>query len=81
MAAIPVRLPPLPGEALDSWLEAYAHLLHATVRDIFDFAGMDWDRINGDQRTGKLRGCTSWTSRTWPPSASPPGSPRRPWPA
>ena len=53
MAAIPVRLPPLPGEALDSWLEAYAHLLHATVRDIFDFAGMDWDRINGDQRTGK----------------------------
>ena len=30
-----------------------AHLLHATVRDIFDFAGMDWDRVNGDQRTGK----------------------------
>lgn len=53
MAAIPVRLPPLPGEALDSWLEAYAHLLHVTVRDIFDFAGMDWDRVNGDQRTGK----------------------------
>jgi molybdenum-dependent DNA-binding transcriptional regulator ModE len=53
MAAIPVRLPPLPGEALDSWLEAYAHLLHATVRDIFDFAGMDWSRVNGDQRTGK----------------------------
>jgi len=53
MAAIPVRLPPLPGEALDSWLEAYAHVLHVTVRDIFDFAGMDWDRVNGDQRTGK----------------------------
>ena len=53
MAAIPVRLPPLPGEALDSWLETYAHVLHVTVRDIFDFAGMDWDRVNGDQRTGK----------------------------
>jgi hypothetical protein len=53
MPPIPVRLPPLPGEALDSWLEAYAHLLHVTVRDIFAFAGMDWDRVNGDQRTGK----------------------------
>jgi hypothetical protein len=53
MAAIPVRLPPLPGEALDSWLEAYAHLLHVTVRDVFDFAGMDWGRVNGVQRTGK----------------------------
>jgi hypothetical protein len=34
MAVIPIRLPPLPGEALDSWLEAYADLLHVTVRDI-----------------------------------------------
>ena len=53
MAAIPVRLPPLPGEALDSWLEAYADLLHVTVRDIFAFAGVDWDRLNGGQRQGK----------------------------
>jgi hypothetical protein len=53
MPAIPIRLPPLPGEALDSWLEAYAHLLHATVRDIFALAGVDWDRVNGDQRTSK----------------------------
>jgi hypothetical protein len=53
MAAIPVRLPPLPGEALDSWLETYAHLLHVSVRDIFDYAGVDWGRVNGDQRTGK----------------------------
>jgi hypothetical protein len=45
VAAIPIRLPPLPGEALDSWLEAYAHLLHAAVRDIFAFAGVDWDRL------------------------------------
>jgi hypothetical protein len=53
MAAIPVRLPPLNGEALDSWLEAYAHMLHVTVRDIFDFAGVDWGRVNGGQRTSK----------------------------
>ncbi len=53
MAAIPVRLPPLPGEALDSWLEAYAHLLHVTVRDIFAFAGIGWGRVNGEQRTSK----------------------------
>ena len=45
---IPVRLPPLPGEALDSWLEAYACLLHVTVRDILAFAGVDWNRITGD---------------------------------
>ena len=53
MPVIPIRLAPLPGEALDSWLEAYAHLLHVTVRDIFAFAGVDWDRVNGDQRTSK----------------------------
>ncbi|HUY44108.1 MAG TPA: TniQ family protein [Streptosporangiaceae bacterium] len=53
MAAIPVRLPPLPGEALDSWLEAYADLLHVSVRDIFALAGVDWGRLNGDQRQSK----------------------------
>jgi len=37
---IPIRLPPLPGEALDSWLETYAHLLHAEPRDIFQLAGL-----------------------------------------
>ncbi len=45
MAVIPIRLPPLPGEALDSWLETYAHLLHVAVRDIFALAGVDWDRV------------------------------------
>jgi len=53
VAAIPVRLPPLPGEALDSWLEAYADLLHVAVRDIFALAGADWGRLNGDQRRSK----------------------------
>ena len=45
MAVIPIRLPPLPGEALDSWLETYACLLHVAVRDIFTLAGVDWDRL------------------------------------
>jgi hypothetical protein len=53
MAAIPIRLAPLPGEALDSWLEAYADLLHVTVRDIFTFAGASWDRDGGRHDAGK----------------------------
>jgi TniQ len=53
MAGIPIRLAPLPGEALDSWLGAYADLLHVTVRDIFTFAGVSWGRVNGRQDTGK----------------------------
>jgi TniQ len=42
---IPIRLLPLPGEAIDSWLETYAHLLHAEPRDIFQLAGLSrrWD--------------------------------------
>jgi hypothetical protein len=50
VAVIPIRLPPLPGEALDSWLEAYAQLLHVTVGGIFALAGLNWDpaaRENG----------------------------------
>ena len=45
MAAIPISVRPLPGEALDSWLETYAHLLHVAVRDIFALARVDWDRL------------------------------------
>ena len=48
MAAIPIRLPPLPGEAPGSWLETYARLLHVAVRDIFALAGADWDRLASD---------------------------------
>ncbi len=55
MAAIPIRLSPLPGEALDSWLETYAHLLHVTVRDIFAFAGVNRGRLAGEaERPHKL---------------------------
>src|SRR5487761_676083 len=53
MAGIPLRLPPLPGEALDSWLGAYADLLHVTVRDIFRFAGIDCGRAGRGQLNGK----------------------------
>ena len=37
---IAVRLRPLPGEAIDSWLEAYASRLQAGVLDIFALAGL-----------------------------------------
>ena len=53
MAGIPIRLAPLPGEALDSWLGAYADLLHVTVRDIFRFAGIDCGRAGRGQLSGK----------------------------
>jgi len=53
MAGIPIRLAPLPGEALDSWLGAYADLLHVTVRDIFRFAGIDCGRAGRGELNGK----------------------------
>jgi hypothetical protein len=53
MAGIPIRLAPLPGEALDSWLGAYADLLHVTVRDIFRSAGIDCGRAGRGQLSGK----------------------------
>jgi hypothetical protein len=53
MAGIPLRLPPLPGEALDSWLGAYADLLHVSVRDILRFAGIDCGRAGRGQLSGK----------------------------
>jgi len=53
MAGIPIRLAPVPGEALDSWLGAYADLLHVTVRDIFRFAGIDCGRAGRGELSGK----------------------------
>jgi hypothetical protein len=49
---IPIRLPPLPGEAIDSWLEAYARRLHVTVTELLAAAGLTWDQaltINGQR--------------------------------
>ncbi len=37
---LPIRLAPLPGEALDSWLEALAERLHTNDFDLFRFAGV-----------------------------------------
>ncbi|RZS91127.1 TniQ protein [Motilibacter rhizosphaerae] len=39
-AAIAVRLAPLPGEALDSWVDAYAHDLHTPTGDLLRALGL-----------------------------------------
>ena len=36
----PIRLPPVAGEALDSWLEALAHRMHTCIGDLLAGAGM-----------------------------------------
>jgi hypothetical protein len=36
----PIRLAPLPGEALDSWLEALAHRLDVRLGDVLDDLGL-----------------------------------------
>lgn len=37
---IPIRVLPLPGESLDSWIEAYARRLRTTSRGFLHFAGI-----------------------------------------
>lgn len=37
---LPITLKPIPGEALDSWLEAYARRLHACCRDLLNHIGL-----------------------------------------
>ncbi|MET8337815.1 TniQ family protein [Streptosporangium canum] len=37
---LPVFVPPLPGEALDSWLEAYARRLRVTIHAFISFIGL-----------------------------------------
>ncbi len=67
--AIPIRLAPLPGEALDSWLETYAHLLHVTLRDIFVLAGVGWTMSPARPSPGISCGFTIWTRPPWAGSA------------
>ena len=43
----PIRLAPLPGEALDSWLEALAHRLNAPLGDVLDDLGLAAPARNG----------------------------------
>lgn len=46
---LPIRLAPLPGEALDSWLEALAERLHTSIFDLFRSAGVTtrWNTAKG----------------------------------
>src|SRR5881394_2805069 len=37
---IPIAVPPLPGEALDSWIEAYARRLRTTPRHLWNLIAM-----------------------------------------
>ncbi len=58
--SIPIRLAPLPGEDIDSYLRTYARLLHAEVSDILTLAG-----LAGQPSTEKL-GHRPWTYRLDP---------------
>ncbi|MDF3291331.1 TniQ family protein [Streptomyces silvisoli] len=55
---LPIRLPPLPGEALDSWLEALARRLDSPLGDVLRHFGLPARSGRGDH----LRGIpTDWT--------------------
>ena len=43
----PIRLAPLPGEALDSWLEALAHRLNVCLGDVLGDLGLAAPSKNG----------------------------------
>ena len=49
--ALPIRLPPRPGEALDSWLDALAHRLQATTGDLAAALGLATERAPSRRRT------------------------------
>jgi hypothetical protein len=38
--ALPIRVPPQPGEALDSWFDALAHRLEVAVADLLPAIGL-----------------------------------------
>ncbi|MGE5289917.1 MAG: TniQ family protein [Micromonosporaceae bacterium] len=54
----PIRLAPLVGEALDSWLEALAHRLNARLGDVLDDLGLAAQVKNGVR---ELAVPTDWT--------------------
>lgn len=56
---IPIRLAPIAGEAMDSWLEAYAHRLHSTVSELLALADIP---VPG---RGAMAG-SPWTARRHP---------------
>ena len=54
----PIRLAPLPGEALDSWLEALAHRLNVRLGDVLGDLGLAAPNKNG---TRELAVPADWT--------------------
>ena len=54
----PIRLAPLPGEALDSWLEALAHRLNVRLGDVLGDLGLAAPTKN---RVRELAVPTDWT--------------------
>lgn len=69
LRTLPIRLALLPGEALDSWLEALAERLHTHVFDLFRSAGVTtrWNTAKGRKPwvhhldTGQLAGLSTTT--------------------
>jgi len=57
---LPIRVPPLPGEAIDSWLEALAARHHASWQDVLDAAGLTQPRST----------VTGWIARPTPHEAT-----------
>ncbi|MFD7616672.1 TniQ family protein [Streptomyces sp. NPDC059802] len=55
---LPIRLPPLPGEALDSWLEAVARRMDTTLGDVLLHLGFPVREAPGNQSRGMP---TDWT--------------------
>jgi AraC-like DNA-binding protein len=57
--SVPIRLAPLPGEAIDSWLEAYARRLQCNVRELLALAA-----VPAPTRA-------AWASRPWTAATRP----------
>ncbi|MFE2744189.1 TniQ family protein [Streptomyces scopuliridis] len=59
---IPIRVHPLPGEALDSWLDAYAHRLQVQAPEILALAGLHPSK----SPSGSIFGRKPWTPDLYP---------------
>jgi hypothetical protein len=56
--SFPIHLQPLPGEALDSWIEAFAHRMHACLGDLLVGLGLAPDE---NRTREQLDGAPEWT--------------------
>ncbi|NBM17326.1 TniQ family protein [Streptomyces sp. GC420] len=62
IGTFPIRLKALPGEALDSWLEAFAHRLHTPLGDVLNDLGLlvlEDGLVPGSSSTEMLTRCLS----------------------